>query len=66
MLAASAMEGRSTNTTNGLIARAHELSPRTSMKAKAKATQVNWLADVAKVIGAIALLLRTLHDINLL
>lgn len=34
--------------------------------AERKATQVRWLADVAKVIGAIALLLRTLHDINLL
>lgn len=35
-------------------------------KAKRTATQVNWLGDVAKVIGAVALLLRTLHDINLL
>lgn len=51
---------------NGLIARAHELSPRTSMKAKATAVQVKWLAAVAKVIGAITLLLRTLHDIKLL
>jgi len=33
---------------------------------KRKATQVNWLGDVAKVIGAMALLLRPLHDINLL
>lgn len=33
---------------------------------KRKAIQVSWLADVAKVIGAITLLLRTLHEINLL
>lgn len=36
------------------------------MKAKATAVQVKWLAAVAKVIGAITLLLRTLHDIKLL
>jgi len=30
------------------------------------AKQVNWLGDVAKVIGAITLLLRTLYDIGFL
>ena len=33
---------------------------------KRKAVQVNWLGEVAKVIGAVALLLRTLHDTGLL
>lgn len=36
------------------------------MKAKATALQVKWLNAVAKVLGTITLLLRTLHDINLL
>jgi hypothetical protein len=59
------MEGRSTNT-NGLIARAHELSPETFMKAKATAIQVNWKIDVAKCILALSGLLLALHQINLL
>ncbi len=33
---------------------------------KKRLAKVSWLGDVAKVIGAIALLLRTLHDIGLL
>ena len=33
---------------------------------KKRLAKVSWLADVAKVIGAVALLLRTLHDIGLL
>jgi hypothetical protein len=34
------------------------------MKANATARQVGWLIAVAKVIGAITQLLRTLHDIG--
>jgi len=33
---------------------------------KKRLAKVSWLADVAKVIGAVSLLLRTLHDIGLL
>ena len=45
---------------------APSMSESKMRNAKRKAARVNWLADVAKVIGAITLLLRTLHDIGLL